>query len=297
MTKFERLIAAYLGADFKQMPAEELQIRLDEIAHDVLWDFDTYDMGQHMAAVYNATAKDYAHGSHTQGVIEELITFMNMDTLPEGGFVLDVGCGPGRDALFMVCPDPVFRSANMQRVKNGKRVIDMFEVTKKTLCVIGIDISLQMLLYAQQELYMLAKERKPIVHMPLFLLDDMHQLQIHKAVGPEFFDGIWSCAGLFTHSLHVKPTLFNQIAFLLKKGGIFFTSYTNSGMTGQWRDRLLVSSTGGHIKYFSECDPKTVAYMADGAGLSLIAESYSDSKRPNESVKKRLFVSQFYRKR
>lgn len=294
MTKLERLIAAYLGDDFKQMPVKELQARLDKIAHDVLWDFDTDNMSIHMSTVYNTTAKDYVNAPHTQGVIEELITFMNM--LPENGCILDVGCGPGRDALFMVCPKRTFRTSNMQRVKNGKRVIDMFDVPEKTLRVIGVDISLQMLLHAQRALCMLAKEGKPIAHIPLFLYDDMHHLRIREAVGAEFFDGIWSCAGLFTHSLHVKPALFNQIAFLLKKGGIFFTSYTNSGMAGQWRDKLFVSSTG-HIKYFSECDPKQIAYMADGAGLSLIAESYSDTKRPNEPAKKRLFVSQFYRKR
>ncbi|MEK7480627.1 MAG: hypothetical protein AAB604_00810 [Patescibacteria group bacterium] len=83
---------------------------------------------------------------------------------------------------------------------------------------------------------------------------------------------------------------------MLKPGGVFFTSYTNGCAQGESRHKFLFSSTG-HIKYFSQFDPEGIAHLANIAGLSLISESFTDMKRPNAPLKKRLFVSQFYKKR
>lgn len=296
MTKVERVIAEYLGVNFEQMPKEKLQERLDEgtVTREILAELKAGDIADHMAAVYNATAKEYIANPQNKGIIEELVLFMHM--LQGGDFVLDIGCGPGRDALFMACADETFREGQMQRQKNGKRVVDTFEVPTKALRVIGSDISMQMLQYAARALCILARNNKTIDYIPMFLWDDMHKFRIGEVVGKEFFNGIWSCTSLFTHTAMDGAHILRTVAGLLKKDGIFFVSYTNGTADEHRYDRLLVSSTG-HIKYFSQPNPKEIVRIADMAGLSLISETFSDFKRPNAPVKERLFVSQFYKKR
>lgn len=303
MTKLERIIAKHLGAYFKKMPAEELQARLDEKTDHIRASIgDNRDIvDAHMTAVYNAMAIEYNASPRKVDVIDELITFMNM--ISHGGLVLDIGCAGGRDSLFMASEDETFRVSLMRRVKDGKKTIEKFDVPEKSFRVIGIDNALSVLVYAQRRLMNLSREGNAFSFPPLFWACDMTELEFllyefADILEPCSFDGIWSCTTLFTHmsdDVSMEGALIST-AGLLKKDGIFFTSYTNGTAEEKKRHKFLVSSTG-HIKYFSQPNPRWIAQMADSEGLSLIAETYSDMERPNAPVKKRLFVSQFFRKR
>lgn len=72
--------------------------------------------------VYDARAADYADLTKTLGEHDELVAFCK--ALPEGAHVLDLGCGPGQYAAFMVkqgCTvDAVDASSEMIKLAAGQ---------------------------------------------------------------------------------------------------------------------------------------------------------------------------------
>ncbi|MDO8558202.1 MAG: class I SAM-dependent methyltransferase [bacterium] len=296
MTSLERVALQYLRLDsledMKCIPRKELESRLDEATPSILERLSASEILQHSRDVYTETADEYAANPHTQYVVDELIEFMAL--LPEGACVLDVGCGTGRDALFMSCPNTLFRASLMQREKNGKKTIEKFSPPQTSLRIIALDGSDGMLEKALE--YLALHEDLVFAYTPLFILGDMHDLHAQAEIlGVGSLEGIWSCTALFTHTPQkLANESLRAVAEFLKSGGVFFASYTNGNVAGA-HDKLLASSTG-RIKYFSQPNPEVVADLARHHGLHLIQESVSDFEIGGKVVQRGLFCSQFFRK-
>lgn len=296
MTNLEK--AVQRNETFKKLDKDadkkEVQKVLDEIAGSVLAELKPNDIIEHAVAVYNETAEEYRKNSHTQNIIPELLDFMAV--LPNGARVLDIGCGPGRDAFFMTVRDQNFRKMFMENIESGMSVLQelYLSLSEKILQVDGIDRSTKMLDLARERGEELKKSGLlTSATCPSFGFEEMHSL--YEDYSCPTFNGIWSCTALFTHTPKplIGPAL-ATVSSVLKTSGIFFTSYTNGAAEGRY-EKLLLSSTG-KIKYFSHPDPNDIARMAKNHSLGLIRESYSDYKINGKVIKENLFVSQFYRK-
>lgn len=272
-----------------------VQKALDEIAESVLAEMKTIDIIDHTTKIYNDTVEEYVKNPHTKNIIPELLDFMSM--VPNRGKVLDIGCGPGRDAFFMTVQDPNFREMFMEKIKGGVSVLQELHLSEKTFQVHGIDSSVKMLRHALEkkkkflECGLLTSENLPC---SCFSVQEMHGRDDGYSSQCDF-DGIWSCAALFTHTPKslIGPAI-KSVSSCLRTGGVFFTSYTN-GVTEGVPEKLLLSSTG-KIKYFSHSDPREIEDTAKKYSLELIKESFSDYEINGKVIKKDLFVSQFYRK-
>lgn len=290
-TRVEKIISDIsLGQLFNlDVPVEERQEILDDLTPIILRHVSPQDLLDHNQKVYDVTAKQYKENPHNPDVIDEIITFMSM--LPSGARVLDVGCGFGRDTCFMATNNQQNRLSVMKRSdKNGRKTCDKFPAPDKKFEMIGIDTSPIFLQHAQ--------EHAKVWGLSLvFIYGDMHNIEINGLGGcTEYFDGVWSCTALFTHTPWVllEPAIVSATR-VLKPGGIFFASYTNGLADGGRYDRLLVSSTG-HVKYFSQPDPSDIARIAKKYGLRLLEQIFSDFIGRDGVVKENLFVSQFFKK-
>lgn len=295
MTKLETTVLN--NPQYSSLPAtatkQERQDVLDKITNEVIRQLTAEEISSHVREVYDETIDEYLKNPHTLHVVDELIDFMSY--MPsDGGLVIDVGCGTGRDVLYMSVADKKFREGLMGRTKNGQTTLEKFPVPAKTLKVIGVDSSLGMLGVAQKWQSTLIQEGKlKLGGYPRFLYHDAtNSLESLGKV-----DGIWSCAALFTHTpKECLVDTINSIAKTVRQGGVFYTTYTNGRSEGKY-DKLLRSSTG-RIKYFSHPDPSDIAEIARQCGLVLAQEQYSDMVDVDGKVtKKDLFVSQLYRKK
>lgn len=269
-----------------------VQKALDEIAESVLAEMKTIDIIDHTTNVYDETVEEYVKNPHTKNIIPELLDFMSM--VPNRGKVLDIGCGPGRDAFFMTVRNPDFRAMFMEKIKGGVSVLQEFHLSEKTFHVYGIDRSTKMIDFARKRTDELKKSGLlTSTTCPLFDFDDMHDP--YEDYFCPTFDGIWSCTALFTHTPKslIEPSI-KLVSSGLRTGGIFFASYTN-GVAEGVPEKLLLSSTG-KIKYFSHPNPREIEDIAKKYSLELIKESFSDYEINGKIIKKDLFVSQFYRK-
>ncbi|MFA5997749.1 MAG: class I SAM-dependent methyltransferase [Candidatus Paceibacterota bacterium] len=294
MTKLE--LAVFGNKKCSSLPTtasrQERQAVLDEITEEIMRKLSPEDISTHVREIYDATIDEYATSALHQNIVDELVDFMSW--LPQNARVLDMGCGPGRDVLFMSIADEKFRENLMGRKKGGKTTREKFPVPTKTFQVIGVDSSPQMLFAAHDQMVSLL-ERGLLKHnekYPHF----KHQDISGDLCWLEQFDGVWSCAALFTHTpkSDLAPTI-NSIAKIIKDGGIFYTTYTN-GLAGGKYDKLLMSSTG-RIKYFSHPNPDDIAQIAKQCGLVLVSQQFSDMEDKGIVIKKDLFVSQLYRKK
>lgn len=84
---------------------------------------------------YDNEAERYAKLTHTDSESDNLIAFMEL--LPEGGSVLDLGCGPANASAYMrnrgIKPDPVDASQGMVDLANathniGARILTFDEI-------------------------------------------------------------------------------------------------------------------------------------------------------------------------
>lgn len=293
MTKLELAISG--NEKYSSLPAtsskQERQAVLDEITEEVILKLTPEEISTHVKEIYDATIDEYVKNAHNRDIVDELLDFMSW--LPENARVLDMGCGTGRDALFMSVTDEKFRDGLMGRIKDGKTTREKFPVPTKTFHVIGIDNSSEMLSAAQKWQYSLVDSGLlKFGEYPRFQHQDITE-NLQK-VGR--FDGVWSCAALFTHTPKslLAPTI-ESIAKILKDGGIFYTTYTNGLAEGKY-DKLLMSSTG-RIKYFSHPNPDDISQIAKQCGFVLANEQYSDMEVDGKVIKKDLFVSQLFRKK
>lgn len=293
MTKLENTIHRFAYGPLLQdgVSQTEKQKVLDSITPIVLQHIEPIDLVQHANEIYDATADEYAKNPHTKDIIDELVHFMFM--LPEGACVLDVGCGVGRDSLFMSAANEEFRKEYMGRIKDGMATREKMRIPSKTFMVTGIDNSLKMLELAREKSAVLI--RKGLLTpeaSPVFSCEDMHNIDPTNFGN---YDGIWSCAALFTHTPYQLLALaMESMSKVLKPGGLFFTSYTNGIIDGQY-DKLLASSTG-RIKYFSQPNPEEIADLAKRCGMILKAQMFSDFEIRGKVIKENLFVSQFFKK-
>ncbi len=299
MTRLEEIALRKLGLNsLDELLHNRLvhQEALDRAAPDIIGELpDREDLIRHVKEVYNDTVGEYTANSHNRDVTDDLLEFMYR--LRENDFVLDLGCGSGRDALFMACPDDDFRRSLMQRLDGAKTsTLHKYRVPRHALSVIGIDNSGAMLGAATAQLRAL-KEGGKETHSAQFQFGDMHDLTfLQDGHGPATkFSGIWSCAALLTHTPRtLVETALKNVAGHLKPDGIFFTSYTSGKASGGY-NKLLISSTG-RIKYFSHPEPAAVESIAGSTGLRLIRESYDHYLVKGQVVVPRLFVSQLYEK-
>jgi len=295
MTKLENFVLSNpkYQALGESADKKAVQAVLDEITDEVLAGLTSDEICRHVQEVYDVTVDEYIKNPHNQYVIDELIEFMDM--LSGGSDVFDLGCGTGRDALFMACTNTDYRKSQMRRVSHGKSTLEKFSIPAKYFRVVAIDTALKMLETARQKEQELRNNNllTPWPYMfPLFTCEDMHNVDL-QLFGP--FDGIWSCTALFTHTPRalVEKSM-RSVADALKSGGIFFASYTSGRVDGRY-NKLLLSSTG-RIKYFSQPDPDLITKIASDHGLKLEKESFSDFEVGGKVLKKDLFVSQFFRK-
>lgn len=291
MTKLETAIAQF-APDFFDIPTSriaEKQEVLDRATPQVINSLQPPDLVAHSQESYDAGAEDYARNPQKRDVIDELIMFMNM--LPDGARVLDIGCGYGRDALFMAVANIVYRYDLMGREKDGMKTRDKFMVPARTFRVIGLDQSTRMLARAWQARdFLVQRDLLTIEKSPDFNLGDMH----HFAHLDGHFDAIWACTSLFTHTpLPFLGLAMESVARALRTGGLFFTSYT-AGAVGKRYDKLLVKPGG--VEYFSQPPPRLIEHFAQKCGMALKAQIFSDFEIGGKVIKENLFVSQFFRK-
>jgi len=295
MTKLE--IAVLNNLQYSSLTAtatkKERQDVLDKITSEIMAVLTTTEIVSHVQEIYNETIDEYATNSLHQNIVDELIDFMSY--VPhDNALVIDVGCGTGRDALFMSVSDQEFRKSLMGRTKNGQTTLEKFLVPTKAIRVVGIDSSLGMLGVAQKwQSSLIQSGHLKLGEYPRFLYHDATKSL--ESLGK--VDGIWSCAALFTHTpKECLVETINSIAKTVKQGGVFYTTYTN-GRSEEKYDKLLLSSTG-RIKYFSHPDPSDIAEIARQCGLVLAQEQYSNMESADgKIIKKDLFVSQLYRKK
>jgi SAM-dependent methyltransferase len=277
---------------------EEKQKILDAVSDEILSLLDGAELQKSIIDAYHGTLPAYRENPHTQGIIRELIRFINLDELPAGAKILDLGCGYGRDTLFMAIDCPVFRLGLMQRRIGGKAVWESYVVPEKSFQVVGVDGASNMISAAKHWLFDLsavyAQAGKD--SYPRFLVGDMHRIDVRdESNRPLSFDGIWSCTALFTHTPHdLLQTAMRSVANVLKPGGVFFVSYTNGRPSGRY-NKLILSSTG-RIKWFSQPDPDEIISLAARCGMKLMADSTFSDYAQGADFARDLFVSHFFRK-
>lgn len=293
MTRFEEIVGRFMSdlSVSDDVTNSEKQMVLDRITMDILRYVSAEDLVSHTNQVYDSAAEEYANNPHTEHVIDELIQFMFL--LPNRARVLDVGCGLGRDTLYMSVGDEAFRIEHMGRVRDGMATLEKFRVPQKTFDVTGIDSSFRMIDFARSRAEKLIQDGLLTSETsPLFDCDDMHDIY------PEYFrdyNGIWSCAALFTHTpAQMMESAMESVSRALKIGGILFVSYTNGIPDGR-RDKLLLCDAG-RIEYFSQPDPSEVAALAKRYGMTLKSQTFSDFEARGRKTVENLFVSQFFKK-
>ena len=295
-----------LAADKEQ--AKAIQKWLDQNQSAILNQLTAQDLVDHNLFVYDATVDEYIANPHNQGIISQLVDFMEMvERVPsdEDRMVLDVGCGTGRDSAFMSIPNVQFRESLMQRrLSNGQRVIDVRRVPSASFDVVGVDGSVKMVEAADEYINQLTLDSilRDVRHRPFFMDHDIHSLDSLKSEveaidlshGEFLIDGIWSCTALFTHTpVDLFEPAMKGAASILRQGGVAFFSYTNGNATGQ-TEKLLLSSTG-HIKYFSQPNPNVIESLANKFGLVLArAPEYNHMEHDGKIIVPNLFVSQFF---
>lgn len=214
---------------------------------------------------------------------------MNRPELISGSSVLDLGCGFGRDAFFMSCSDRNFRQKMMMRISNGRTTLEKYFIPAKSFRVIGIDGCPKMVRTAYEKRNDLMSK----THFDFSSLFVVHDIHYFEQAGLLPFDGIWSCAALFTHTPRpLVGKVLSSIKKTLNDNGIFAVSYTQSFSKNTY-NKLLLSRTG-RIKYFSQPMASVIEDEAGNAGLKLIYQTQDDFNRENNLVAKNLFMTQFF---
>jgi len=288
-TKLELALAD--DGEFVRLQTEgitpKIQTYLDSIATRVCEHVGDRELVEHMAVIYDETSAVYASNPDHGSVPDHLIEFMNHFSPSES--VLDIGCGYGRDALFMsILPDSQ-RAKMMQRKKGGATALEWYGLPSVRLQVTGIDQSQEMISYA----WNWSSEYLPMLGACAdFERYDMHFLKSFHY--ENHYDGAWSSAALF---MHTPPSLvlkaLDGVHHILRRDGLFALSYANNA-TDESYHNLRYSRTR-EVKYFSRPTPGLIRSCAQDVGLELVSEDYSDLVM-GSVVKPSFFVTQMYRK-
>lgn len=298
MTKLEERLFANVDYAFLRRVSGSptgVQEVLDRISDTICDEVGPIDLLAHNRVVYEETALQYAQNSEHEHIPDALISFMNK--LRNNDMVLDIGCGTGRDAVFMAISDRTLRKRFMGRMKDGKAAYERFGIPRKSFFALGIDASPEMVrsAIAFADAHGLTRRGSEAPRAEFLCeIADMHFLSTVETVA-ELFDGVWSSAALFMHTPQqcIEPAL-EGVAHVLRHGGVFGVSYSNN-LAGASYNNLRYSRTG-EIKYFSRPQSAQIAIAAESAGLHLIEESFSDLEMAG-TLKKDFFISQLFRKK
>lgn len=284
-TKLEDVVIKVFKLKNQQEIAKLTQDQLDQKTEQIIKKLTPQDLINHTRVVYDRTANRFKADPHIQeGIVDELIEFM--DLLNEGDLVLDLGCGSGRDTLFMTTSDLKVRKSLMHRIRNGKRTIEKYPPPQKTLIVMALDSSKEMLRVTWNKIC----QNQSIKHYPGIVRKDMHNpgdaLMCH---------GVWSCTSLLVHTPKklVESTI-KSYANLLWPEGKFALSYIKEQTAGKY-DNLLRSSTG-NIKYFSQPNPNEIRKIAEKYDLKEIYFKITDFEIKGKLVKKDFFANHIFKK-
>jgi len=277
-------------ASLMRSPAESakaIQARLDMISPDICHKVGPAALTTQNWLVYTDTALGYLKNPEHGNVPDSLFTFMNY--FPNGARILDIGCGTGRDAMFMGTRDAQMRKNFMKRLKAGKDQVTRFGIPKKSFHTIGLDRAGPMLSCATSIYGSFADDTG--TSSLLWLEGDMHDLRTDRL---QFFDGAWSSAALFMHTPreYIAQSLCS-VRDVLRNKGILGVSYINNP-EGLPYDNLRYSRTG-EIKYFSRPTATEIIAEAERQGFSLILHELSDLEMGG-TVTKDFFITQFFQK-
>jgi len=287
LTKLEKAVIRVLNIksedDFKKITQDQL----DKHANKIMNLLSAKDLIQHTRYVYNKTVSHFNNDPHiTEGVIDTLILFV--DQLNEGDFVCDIGCGNGRDLLFMATKDIELRKKMMQRISYRERLSDRFLIPTQALEVVGLDVSEKMIEIARKNTNNYIKTFR---YYPMFIRGDMHAWRCCD----ELFNGIWSCTSLLVHTPKslIEPSIKKMAKSLTIKGKLGLC-YIQEQISGQY-NKLFLSSTG-NIKYFSQPRPGLIKKIAEKYGLKEIFFGITDYEIENKLIQKNFFANHIFEK-
>ena len=295
-TQLEQALEAnpdYSFAKSRGGTTSEIQEVLDNISTVICESLDPLALLAHNHIAYEDTALAYAYNPEHGNIPDALIDFMTQ--LGDSALVLDIGCGAGRDAVFMALQDIEIRKRFMRRMKDGKTALERFGVPTMSFYTLGIDASESMVQSTRTLARSCGLAPQNDTCRAEFSADteDMHFLRASNVLG-DVFSGAWSSAALFMHTPEpLIATALSGVAHVLMHGGIFGVSYSNNP-EGTPYDNLRYSRTG-EIKYFSRPSKELIAVTAADAGLLLLQEDYSDLEMGGEA-KKDFFVTQLFKK-
>lgn len=268
---------------------EKHQKILDELTPAIMANATPEQICDLTANIYNDTAKTYHQTPHNIGIIDELIEFMYM--IDPKGEVLDIGCGSGRDALFLTTPNSQYRHSQMLRETNGVATIDRYTTPTLVLKTHAVDTSAGMIDFLKQERDRTTELGRNEKNLTLEWADlsKMSEAKRYK----KRFAGIWSCTSLLTHTpqCRVIETV-QSAATMLAPGGTLFLSYT-AREPHQPYDKFIVSSTERY-KHFSHQVPSEIAAIATHFGLTLKKQTMSNFEVKGKIIAKNLFANQFF---
>ncbi len=290
LTNLEKVVMSALSIRKKEEFRQINQKQLDKHTEEIINSLSASDLIHHAIEVYDRTINHFNSDPHiTEGVVDELLVFMQK--LNRDACICDLGCGNGRDTLFMATKSQKLRKQLMQRIYQGERVIDKFAVPRKKLRVIALDRSKEMLKATAKIIAKYAKTIDP-KYFPAIIQRDMHNLSSSCS---EIFDGIWSCASLLVHT--PKQMIYSSLKAvidLLKPNGKFSLSYIQEQIPGKY-NKLLISSTG-NVKYFSQPDPRLIRKIAKECGLKERYFRITDFEIKGKLIQKDFFANHIFEK-
>lgn len=256
------------------------QTFLNEHTQEIISDLSENEIVEFTGNVYDCTAQQYDRDSHTRGIPESLPTFVT--SIPEEGIILDLGCGHGRDSVYII--------------ENGRKVVP-YDASQKF-----IDITKEKLGQNNPQVptSFVGDFTRPKTKKLISLTKDSPEkfLKILRDEPVETFDGIWACTSLLIHTpLSRLDSAINYWGQTLKQGGLFAVSYFNPHRTGFKKGYSLRASTTGEIKIFVSPSSKQVHTAFNNAGLTLLENTVNDyTDAPKKIQKKMFFINETYKK-
>ena len=152
-----------------------------------------------MGNYYNEKAKEFFEGTAYVDMSRQYKDFLA--NLPEGGFILDAGCGSGRDSLF-------FKKLGYQ--------------------VVAMDGSIEMCKLASEYI---GQE---------VVFSRFQEVDVKKLTdGQHLFDGIWASASLLHVPSSEIEGVLSKLKDALKQDGIFYASFKYGDFEGERNGRYF----------------------------------------------------------